>query len=180
MALKYDKIFRLHAIGNSGVGKTCLIMRFVDDIYTSVFSTIGIDFKIKYVKLGSEVIKMQIWDTIGQRRFGSTPTMYYRGVDGFLVAFDVTDAESFNAVDNWVINIEKFSNKIDHYVILVGTKCDLEGRRVIDFEMAKQKADKFGIEYMETSSKLSINVEEVFIKIVTEIQHVINKKIPGN
>src|SRR3990167_1306031 len=169
---------KLLPIGNSGVGKSCLVLRFADDTFTHRFiSTIGIDFKIKYVKLGSEVIKIQLWDMTGQERFRSVPTPYYRGVHGFLVVFDVTDTASFEAVDKWMLNIKNFASIENPYVILVGSKCDLESLRVIEFETAKQKADSLGIDYMEISSKLSINVEEVVIKVVAEIQHKRNENI---
>ena len=165
-----DDCFKLLPIGRIGVGKSCLIMRFADDTFTpELRSSIGVDFKNKFVQLGSQLINLRIWDTASQERYIPIPSSYFKGVTGFLLAFDVTDKESFNAVDKYLLAVNTFATNA--YVILVGTKCDLESQRVIGFDMGKEKADEAGIEYMETSSKLSINVEEVFLKVASEIIH---------
>eukprot|EP01036_Dinobryon_divergens_P027525 gene27525-36319_t len=101
-ASKYDYLIKLLLIGDSGVGKSCLLLRYSDDSFTSSFiTTIGIDFKIKSILCGESKVKLQIWDTAGQERFRTITTAYYRGAMGILMVYDVSDEESFTNVRNW-------------------------------------------------------------------------------
>uniref|UniRef100_A0A453M9K3 Uncharacterized protein n=2 Tax=Aegilops tauschii subsp. strangulata TaxID=200361 RepID=A0A453M9K3_AEGTS len=96
----YDYLIKLLLIGDSGVGKSCLLLRFSDGSFTTSFiTTIGIDFKIRTVELDGKRIKLQIWDTAGQERFRTITTAYYRGAMGILLVYDVTDEASFNSMD---------------------------------------------------------------------------------
>jgi len=99
MAAEYDYVFKLVLIGDSGVGKSCLLLRFADDTYTeSHISTIGVDFKIRTIQLEGKTIKLQIWDTAGQERFRTITSSYYRGAHGIIVVYDTTDSETFEHV----------------------------------------------------------------------------------
>ena len=107
----YDLKFKLLMIGDSGVGKSCLILRFSDDQFTSSFiTTIGIDFKIKTVEILGKRIRLQLWDTAGQERFRTITNAYYRGADGILLVYDVTDDHSFMNIRNWMGDIDKYTN----------------------------------------------------------------------
>uniref|UniRef100_M3ZEL7 small monomeric GTPase n=1 Tax=Xiphophorus maculatus TaxID=8083 RepID=M3ZEL7_XIPMA len=108
MAKTYDYLFKLLLIGDSGVGKTCVLFRFSEDAFNSTFiSTIGIDFKIRTIELDGKKIKLQIWDTAGQERFRTITTAYYRGAMGIMLVYDITNEKSFDNIKNWIRNIEE-------------------------------------------------------------------------
>ncbi|KAM7255506.1 hypothetical protein ACFE04_008404 [Oxalis oulophora] len=170
-----DYLFKLLLIGDSGVGKSCLLLRFADDTYIeSYISTIGVDFKIRTVEQDGKTIKLQIWDTAGQERFRTITSSYYRGAHGIIIVYDVTDKDSFNHVKDWLIEIDKFS--FDNVSkLLVGNKTDMVGKKQVPYETAKAFADEIGINFLETSAKDSSNVEEAFMTMATHI-----KKRVGN
>nr|KJB39674.1 hypothetical protein B456_007G029600 [Gossypium raimondii] len=134
---EYDYLFKLLLIGDSGVGKSCLLLRFADDSYLdSYISTIGVDFKIRTVEQDGKTIKLQIWDTAGQERFRTITSSYYRGAHGIIVVYDVTDQESFNNVKQWLNEIDRYaSDNVNK--LLVGNKCDLTANKVVSYETAK-------------------------------------------
>lgn len=175
-ATEYDYLFKLLLIGDSGVGKSCLLLRFADHTYTeSYISTIGVDFKIRTIELDGKTIKLQIWDTAGQERFRTITSSYYRGAHGIIVVYDVTDAESFNNVKQWLNEIERYAcenvNKL-----LVGNKCDLKQKKTVDTETAKDFADKLEIPFLETSAKNATNVEKAFMTMASEIKNTVAKQ----
>lgn len=166
-----DYLFKLLLIGDSGVGKSCLLLRFADDTYTeSYISTIGVDFKIRTIELEGKTIKLQIWDTAGQERFRTITSSYYRGAHGIIVAYDVTDQESFNNVKQWLQEIDRYAcenvNKL-----LVGNKSDLTTKKVVDYTTAKEFADHLNIPFLETSAKNATNVEQAFMTMAAEIKN---------
>jgi len=171
MTPEYDYLFKLLLIGDSGVGKSCLLLRFADDTYTeSYISTIGVDFKIRTVELESKVIKLQIWDTAGQERFRTITSSYYRGAHGIIVVYDVTDQESFNNVKTWLNEIDRYASE-NVNKLLVGNKCDLTAKKVVDYQTAKAFADELGIPFLETSAKNATNVEQAFMTMAQEIKN---------
>lgn len=168
---EYDYLFKLLLIGDSGVGKSCLLLRFADDTYTeSYISTIGVDFKIRTIELDGKTIKLQIWDTAGQERFRTITSSYYRGAHGIIVVYDVTDQESFENVRNWLQEIERYANE-NVNKLLVGNKCDLTSKKVVDYTTAKELADHLGIPFLETSAKNATNVEQAFMTMAAEIKN---------
>ncbi|CAA7034026.1 unnamed protein product [Microthlaspi erraticum] len=167
----YDYLIKLLLIGDSGVGKSCLLLRFSDDTFTTSFiTTIGIDFKIRTVELDGKRIKLQIWDTAGQERFRTITTAYYRGAMGILLVYDVTDESSFNNIRNWMKNIEQHaSDNVNK--ILVGNKADMdESKRAVPTAKGQALADEYGIKFFETSAKTNLNVESVFLSIAKDIK----------
>ena len=166
----YDYLFKLLLIGDSGVGKSCLLLRFADDTYTeSYISTIGVDFKIRTIELEGKTVKLQIWDTAGQERFRTITSSYYRGAHGIIVVYDVTDEATVNNVKQWLQEIERYAcegvNKL-----LVGNKADLTGSKQVDYEAAKQFADQLNIPFLETSAKDATNVEQAFLTMAKQIK----------
>lgn len=186
-----DYLFKLLLIGDSGVGKSCLLLRFADDTYTeSYISTIGVDFvsqmgfsvnfcrclfshtfpqKIRTIDLDQKTIKLQIWDTAGQERFRTITSSYYRGAHGIIVVYDVTDMESFTNVKQWLHEIDRYAAE-NVNKLLVGNKSDLTAKRVVSTEQGKELADSLGIEFLETSAKTSTNVEQAFLTMASQIK----------
>merc|ERR1712166_23496 len=177
---EYDYLFRLLLIGDSGVGKSCLLLRFADDTWTETYiCTIGVDFKIRTIEVNGKIVKLQIWDTAGQERFRNITASYYRGAHGIMLVYDVTDEDSFNGLERWLAEVDKHCGT-DVNKVIVGNKSDLQERKVVDFAAAKEFADGHGIPCMETSAKGSHNVEAVFMALTEQIQHrVVQGAIPA-
>lgn len=170
MNSEYDYLFKLLLIGNSGVGKSCLLLRFSDDTYTNDYiSTIGVDFKIKTVELDGKTVKLQIWDTAGQERFRTITSSYYRGSHGIIIVYDVTDQESFNGVKMWLQEIDRYATSTV-LKLLVGNKCDLADKRVVEYDVAKEFAEANNMPFLETSALNSTNVEEAFLTMAKQIK----------
>jgi len=170
-AAEHDYFFKILLIGDSGVGKSCLLLRFADDSWTEThISTIGVDFKIKTLDIDSKTVKLQIWDTAGQERFRTITSSYYRGAQGIILVYDCTDRESFNNVKQWMGEIDRYAcenvNKL-----LVGNKCDLVAEKTVDVNTAKEFADSYDIPFIETSAKTAHNVEKCFVQMATSIKN---------
>lgn len=153
-----------------GVGKSCLLLRFSDDAFTTSFiTTIGIDFKIKTIELDGKRVKLQIWDTAGQERFRTITTAYYRGAMGILLVYDVTDEQSFQNIRNWIRNIEQHAaDNVDK--VLIGNKCDMDADQVVERARGQRLAEEYRIKLFETSAKANINVSAAFISIAQDIK----------
>eukprot|EP00762_Andalucia_godoyi_P003238 ANDGO_06678.mRNA.1 Ras-related protein Rab-8A len=170
---QFDYLIKLLLIGDSGVGKSCLLLRFSDDTFTTSFiTTIGIDFKIRTIELDGKRIKLQIWDTAGQERFRTITTAYYRGAMGILLVYDVTDENSYNNIATWMKNIEQHASE-NVCKILLGNKCDMVDKKVVDTARGQKLADDYGIKFLETSAKTNVNVEEAFFTIARDIKNTI-------
>jgi len=169
----YDYLLKILLVGESGVGKSCLLLRFAEGTFSQSFiSTIGVDFKMKKVTLNDRVVKLQVWDTAGQERYRTIVSSFYRGAHGIILTFDVTDINSFLKVRHWLSEIKK--NAPDGTrVLLVGNKSDLQSKRMVDAKEAQSFAEKSGLKYMETSAKDGTNVEEVFTTLGVECLDVV-------
>ena len=175
---QYDCLFKILLVGNSSVGKSSLFLRFVDDIWNDVFvPTIGVDFKIKTLKINEKNVKLQIWDTAGQERFRTITKSYYKDANGIILTYDISNSDSLKNIQNWMKLIEQ--NAEDGVCkILVGNKCDLENR-VVQKEEGEKIAQDFGMKFFETSAKSDINVEEAFNCLVTMILEKNQKNSPN-
>uniref|UniRef100_A0A1I8BTN2 Ras-related protein Rab-35 n=1 Tax=Meloidogyne hapla TaxID=6305 RepID=A0A1I8BTN2_MELHA len=136
----YDFLFKLLIIGDSGVGKSSLLLRFSDNTFSANYiTTIGVDFKIRTITVKGYKVKLQIWDTAGQERFRTITSTYYRGTHGVVVVYDVTTPDSFANVKRWLHEIETNCENVQR--ILVGNKLDEPTRRVVSETEAKRFAD---------------------------------------
>jgi len=167
----YDFLFKLVLIGDSGVGKSCLLLRFADDQFTdSYITTIGVDFRFKTIPVGEKTVKLQIWDTAGQERFRTITSAYYRGADGIIMVYDNTDSSTFENIDHWHHEVNRYAGENNPTCkVLVANKCDLESERQVSTEDGMKKAAALGIQFMETSAKDAINVEEAFLAMSKEL-----------
>lgn len=166
----YDMIMKLLLVGDSGVGKSCLLLRFVEDKFNPSFiTTIGIDFKIRTIESNGKKIKLQVWDTAGQERFRTITTAYYRGAMGIVLIYDVTDARSFENVENWFQTVTQHANE-DAQIFLVGNKCDDTDNRQISTEQGRDLASKLGVSFLEASAKSNTNVDSIFYELARLIQ----------
>lgn len=166
---QYDHLFKILLVGDSGVGKSSLLLRFTDDMFQETFiSTIGVDFKIRNVKIQDKVVKMQIWDTAGQERFRTITSSYYRGAHGIIVVYDITDQVSFNNAKMWLSEIERYACG-NVTKLLVGNKADMNEKRAVDQGTAKAFAQQQGMLFAEASAKAGQGVEDAFMVLVKEI-----------
>jgi small GTP-binding protein len=122
-------MFKLLILGESGVGKTCMLLRFAENVFDSdCLSTIGVDFKVKQIEMDGKRVRLQIWDSAGQERFRNITSSYYRNCSGIIIVYDVTKLESFNKVTEWISEVRRFVPAVP--LIVVGNKCELEDRQV--------------------------------------------------
>ena len=165
-----DYLLKLLLIGDSGVGKSSIVSVYTENRFISThLSTIGIDFKIKNIDIDGTKIKLQIWDTAGQERFRTITTSYFRGAQGILLVYDVTDRRSFESIRNWISQIQQHAD-VHVNKILVGNKCDMLDEKVVSTEEGEKLAKEFGIQFWECSAKNDINVDESFVGIARSVK----------
>ena len=171
---KFDHKFKIMILGESKIGKTCFISRYTENKFSGAYlTTVGIDFQTKIIKLNNKTIKLQIWDTAGQERFRNITKNYFQTSDGFIVAYDISENESFSHVKDWLNEINNNAPK-SVKVILIGTKCDLE--RNIPYEEGEKIAKENNIKFFETSAKENINVKETFECLTMDILNFVEEE----
>jgi len=158
-------------IGESGVGKSSLLLRFTDDQFDpDQEATIGVDFKVKVIDNHGNRVKLAIWDTAGQERFRTLTPSYYRGAQGAILVYDISSRESFQKVEDWLNELETYSTNHDLIKMLVGNKCDKEADRVVTKEEGLKCARKYQMMFIEASAKtkegVSVAFEELGEKII--------------
>eukprot|EP01065_Artemidia_motanka_P028459 TRINITY_DN33832_c0_g1_i1.p2 TRINITY_DN33832_c0_g1~~TRINITY_DN33832_c0_g1_i1.p2 ORF type:complete len:228 (+),score=90.08 TRINITY_DN33832_c0_g1_i1:51-686(+) len=160
-AAEHDFLFKVLVIGDAGVGKSCVIRRFVDDQFTpSYIATIGVDFKVHKLNVEGMRCKLQVWDTAGQERFRTVTSGYYRGANGVAVVYDVTDEQSFQSVEQWLREVLGNSGA-DVCRILIGNKVDAAAR-VVPLEDGERCGDVHGLPHFECSAKEGTGVHQAF------------------
>lgn len=189
----FDYTFKVIIVGDSDVGKSCIVKRYVDDAFNvNNQITVGVDYGCKIIDLTIETqkeqteknnltdnkslldtkqeikkIKLSIWDTAGQEKFKSIVRSYYKNSHGILLCYDITSHESFKNIKQWLREVTDHTT--NSVIILVGTKYDLNKERVIDIEEAEYLATVYGLKYIETSSKTNYQIEKCFMQLTCDI-----------
>ncbi|CAI5483500.1 unnamed protein product [Closterium sp. Yama58-4] len=165
-----DHVFKLLLVGDSGVGKSCLLLRFASDTYDDMSPTIGVDFKIKSVIVNGKRVNLTIWDTAGQERFRTLTSSYYRGAAGIILVYDVTRRETLTSVvDGWMEEVQRYSTLPGCALMLVGNKADREADREVGKEVGAELARSWGCLFLECSAKTRLNVQQCFSELVHKI-----------
>jgi Ras-related protein Rab-11A len=165
----YDYIYKIVLVGDSGVGKTNLLLRYLKNKFDqNSKATVGVEFGSKNITIDNSIVKAQVWDTAGQERYRSITSAYYKGSHGALVVYDVTKIESFNNIDKWISDLRNNTNE-KLVIMLIGNKIDLDKERTVKSEEGQEKSNENEVAYIETSALDSRNVEKAFESIVTKI-----------
>jgi len=162
-------VVRLLTLGDSGAGKSSLLMRYTQNDFSSEYMpTIGIDFRLKTVEIDGKVVKVQVWDTAGQERFRTITHNYYRGAHGIALIYDVTQESSFINIRKWIQDVHTYAEQSVN-IVLIGNKCDLEQKKVVDSQRGTSLAEEYDIKFFETSAKADINVQAAFSSLVAAV-----------
>ncbi|KAL1929903.1 hypothetical protein VTP01DRAFT_1057 [Rhizomucor pusillus] len=178
----YNYIIKYIIVGDSGVGKSCLLLQFTDKrFYSGRELTIGVEFGTKFITVDGKQVKLQIWDTAGQESFRSITQSYYRGAAGALLVYDISRRESFNHIPTWLADVRKHANP-NTTIMLIGNKSDLERNKR---QVTREEAERFAQEndiplFMETSAKSAENVEEAFVKTAEKVYEKIQAGVFAN
>ena len=177
MTEEFDLIFKIVIIGDSGVGKTNLIGRYLKNEYKEDSkATVGVEFGEKKYEINGLKIKAQIWDTAGQERYRAITSMYYKGAKGGLIVFDLSSKSTFQNVEKWFNEIKKTADPTIN-LILIGNKSDLKDKRQISTEEGENKAKEMNVAYLETSALNADNVDKAFDLLIQEITKKMKKEI---
>lgn len=165
----HDHLFKLLIIGDSGVGKSSILLRFCDDEFNEKqASTIGVDFKTKILQLRGKKLKLALWDTAGQERFRTLTSSYYRGAQGIVLVFDYSQRKSFEQIKFWQDEVRKYSTNQDAVLMLVANKVDLP-----DPCVTREEAEEFALNnsmmFIETSAKTRQGIKQAFEELVQKI-----------
>jgi small GTP-binding protein len=173
----HDYMFKLLIVGESGVGKTCMLLRFAENMFEGAYlSTIGVDFKVKNIEVDGKTVKLQIWDSAGQERFRNITSSYYRNCSGIIIVYDVTSRDSFDKVTDWIQEVRRYVPTVP--LIIVGNKCDLLEQRQVTTESGKEFSQRHGIIFLETSAKDNTNIDSAFQELTKKLIEVESTATP--
>ena len=172
MSAERDKVtFRVIAIGDSSVGKTSIINKFLRDSFDpNESNTIGAFYDSFTEERGNQIIEIQLWDTAGQEQYRSLGPVYYRGASGAIIVFDLTNQDSFKSLNNWVKTFRSVSGE-NSVIVVAGNKSDLVESRAVLASEAKQWAQENSASYIETSAKTGEGIRVLFNELITTLEH---------
>ena len=166
----HDHLFKLLTIGDSGVGKTSLLLRFCDDSFSeSYITTVGVDFRFKSVEIDGKLVKLQVWDTAGQERFRTITTAYYKGAHGIVLVYDITDKKTYKQITTTWLETVKQNTTNNGEMVLIGNKSDMAELRQVSQEEGSHFATCNNMPFFECSAKTGYNVDEAFIAIANNL-----------
>ena len=167
MSFRIDNHYKILILGESQVGKTSLLLKYTDDTFkTNMLPTFGLDVRYKYIQNDNYNIRLDLWDTAGQEKFRTMTQNYYKGSDGIILVYDISNESSFFRLNSWMEDIiENAKNKIE--IVVIGNKCDL--KRQVEKEQLKSFADEYKVPYFEASAKTGEGVEESFNKLIENL-----------
>ena len=163
-------LYKILLLGDSTVGKTCFLLRYVDDSFLDLhMATIGLDYRLKTLILEEQkIVKVQLWDTAGQDKFRAITRNYYKGASGIILIFDVTNVKSYENIKKWINEIkEEISEKVK--IVLIGNKIDNVQERKISREQGDKLASEIGVKFFETSAKTGEGINESVFFLVKKI-----------
>ena len=167
--MSYAYLFKYIIIGDTGVGKSCLLLQFTDRRFQPVHDlTIGVEFGARMITIDGKQIKLQIWDTAGQESFRSITRSYYRGAAGALLVYDITRRETFTQLEKWLTEARENASE-NMVIMLIGNKVDLDHKRAVTYQDGSDFATKNNLIFLETSAKTAANVEEAFVQTAQKI-----------
>ena len=173
----FDILYKIVIIGDSGVGKSNILSRYVRDEFSiDTKATVGVEFGSKIISINNQQIKIQIWDTAGQEKYKSVSTIYYKGAKGALLVYDISRKETFNNLNRWINEIKNNSDE-NINILLIGNKCDLEEGRQISQEEAFEKAKEINAGFLEVSALQAVNIEKAFKYLIQQIHNKNNYRI---
>ncbi|VDK79421.1 unnamed protein product [Onchocerca ochengi] len=156
-------------IGESGVGKSSLMLRFVDDTFDpEIAATIGVDFRVTSMMVDNNRVKLAIWDTAGQERFRTLTPSYYRGAQGVICVYDVSNRQTFERLGHWMNEVDTYSTKTDAVKMLIGNKIDITNREVTR-EEGLEFAKKYRMLFIEASAKTREGVQCAFEELIEKV-----------
>ena len=176
---QHDLLFKIVLVGDYDVGKQEVLKRFVDNVYHGKYvTTVAVDLTVKVIEFDGKRIKLQLWDTVGNDRYRSLTTPYFRGSQGVIVFYDITKERTFRTMREWCRQVEHYASP-DVSKLMLGNRCDQELDREVSKEMGQHLADELGFKFMEVSPKTGLNVDEAFMTLIGDIKSRIDTKGVG-
>ncbi|CAD8083743.1 unnamed protein product [Paramecium sonneborni] len=173
----YDYLFKIVLSGDSGVGKSNLLLRFTKNQFNpDSKTTIGVEFATRSISISGKIIKAQIWDTAGQERYRAITSAYYRGAIGAVLVYDITNKQSFEAVERWLQEVRENADK-DIVIMIIGNKSDLKHLRAIRMESGQDLAQMYKVAFIEASAQDGSNVDQAFTQIIQQIYQNLTKQL---
>ena len=177
MSINFHYLLKYVIIGDSGVGKSNILLRYINNTFSEEFkTTVGVEFGAKNIEINKNIYRIQIWDTAGQENFRSIARAYYKNSVCACIVYDITNQSSFKSIQSWIDDCTKQTPK-SVLLLLIGNKNDLKDMREVSYEEGERFAKSHNMIFLETSAKTGDNINEIFVKSVQQIDININTKV---